>query len=139
VRVDSAQIPDRLAKLMSPADRRALGLLVPEERQAKIQHQREADLQRLCESELSRRGIVYLHLSWRAREKAGWPDLTFCVNGRPLAVELKTTTGVVSDEQNRVLARMEANGWQVAVVRSVDAFIGLLNNTGRILNAAGVR
>jgi len=88
--------------------------------------QAEKELQRLCEQELSRRGIVYLHLSPMAREKVGWPDLVFCANGSPRAVELKTTTGRLSPDQERVLSRMQANGWQTYVVRSFDVFKSLL-------------
>jgi len=88
--------------------------------------QAEKELQRLCEQELSRRGIVYLHLSPMAREKVGWPDLVFCANGIPRAVELKTATGRLSPDQERILSRMQANGWQTYVVRSFDVFKSLL-------------
>lgn len=121
-------VPDRLARLMSPADRRALGTLLPEERAAKIEAGREAVLQRLCEQELSRRGIVFLHLSPRAREKKGWPDLTFALAGRPFAVELKMLGGRLSEDQQRLLARMAVNGWQTHVIRSFDTFIALLED-----------
>ena len=95
----------------------------------------EKDLQRLCEQELSRRGIWYLHLSPRAREKAGVPDLIFCAPAvvectdcmfgkawAPWAVELKTPAGKVSPEQRKTLADMETNGWRTAVVRSYEEF-----------------
>jgi len=88
--------------------------------------QAEKELQRLCEQELSRRGIVYLHLSPMAREKVGWPDLVFCANGIPRAVELKTAIGRLSPDQERILSRMQANGWQTQVIRSFDAFKILL-------------
>ena len=87
----------------------------------------ERDLQRLCEMELSRRGIVYMHLSPRAREKAGWPDLTFANNGRPYAIELKGPVGVLADHQSRLLMAMAANGWQTAVVRSYEQFRAILD------------
>lgn len=82
----------------------------------------ERDLQKLCELELHRNGITYLHLSPRAREKAGWPDLAFCVDGWPFAVELKTETGKLSSAQVDVLGGMRADGWIVRIVRDFDTF-----------------
>jgi len=67
-------------------------------------------------------GIEGLHLSPRAREKRGWPDLTFCAVGKPFAVELKTATGTLSAEQRAVLTVMECNGWYVRIVRAFDDF-----------------
>lgn len=91
----------------------------------------ERDLQRLCEQELSRRGIWYQHLSFRAREKAGIPDLIFVVKNyhrtvgiytQPWAIELKSPTGRLSDAQKATLAQMEGNGWYIAVIRSYEEF-----------------
>lgn len=78
----------------------------------------ERDLLRLCCHDLTRAGVQYLHLSPQAREKRGWPDLVFVLNGIPWAVELKTATGVVSEDQQRIMEAMAVNGWHVAVVRS---------------------
>jgi len=87
----------------------------------------ERDLQRLCELELHRRGIEYLHLSPRAREKTGWPDLTFALRREPIAVELKSERGRLRDEQVTMLKRMKANGWRVYVLRDMAVFVDLLN------------
>jgi hypothetical protein len=88
----------------------------------------EADLQRLCEHALGMRGIYFLHLSPRAREKAGHPDLTFTLNGRPIAVELKSATGKLSKEQVCVLSQMKDNGCEVYVLRTFDGFHDLLTS-----------
>ena len=83
----------------------------------------ERDLQRLCEQELTRRGIRwYLHLSFRAREKAGTPDILTLVHGVPWAIELKTVTGRLSEAQKQTLAAMEADGWHTAVIRNYEEF-----------------
>ena len=124
---DPQLIPDNIVKLMSPETRQELGLLTPEERSAKVNALAERDLQRLCEQELNRQGIAFLHLSPMAREKAGWPDLVFAIAGIPFAVELKTQAGKLSAEQEHMLARMQANGWTVHVVRSYEAFRALIN------------
>ena len=97
----------------------------------------EAALQKLCEQELSRRSIEFLHLSYRAREKKGYPDLTFCVRFpsahnphdyviEPFAVELKTKDGRLSADQMDTLKRMASNGWTVRVIRSFESFVKLL-------------
>ena len=82
----------------------------------------ERQLQKLCEQELSRRNVEYLHLSYRAREKKGWPDLTFAWEGKPYAVELKAADGKLSEDQEACLARMKDNGWIVMVLRSYAPF-----------------
>jgi hypothetical protein len=83
----------------------------------------ERELQALCEQELSRRGVAFLHLSPRAREKVGWPDLVFALHGTPCAVELKAASGTLSPEQRACLSQMRENGWTVAVIRSMEAFL----------------
>jgi hypothetical protein len=82
-------VPEQIARCMSEADRAALGVKTSAECAADGAARMERDLQRLCEQELNRRGIAYLHLSPMAREKIGWPDLVFAVAGVPMAVELK--------------------------------------------------
>ena len=92
------------------------------------QSQEEKELQRVCEQLLYSLDVEALHLSFKAREKKGWPDLTFCYCGTPFAIELKTTTGRVSKDQEHVLARMKANGWHTYVLRSYVEFKSLLEN-----------
>ncbi len=87
----------------------------------------EKDLQRLCEHELTRRGIEFLHLSPKAREKVGWPDLVFCQDGAACAVELKAVDGKLSDDQVRVMDAMRSNGWECIVCRSFDTFKAFLD------------
>ena len=89
----------------------------------------EKELQRLCELELHGRGIVYLHLSPKAREKSGWPDLCFPLpeSGRFTAVELKSKRGRLSQEQVDVLENMKDCGAAVYVIRDMVDFIDVLN------------
>jgi len=119
-------VTDKIASMMSPADRKAYKIALPAERREKAEAGVEKELQRLCEQELSRRGIMYLHLSFRAREKAGWPDLTFVIHGRPYAVELKTATGTVSDAQAWMLLALGANGWNCHICRSFEKFVEII-------------
>ena len=80
----------------------------------------EARLQHECEAWLSYRGVEHLHLSPRAREHAGWPDLTFAIAGTACGVELKTRAGKLSLAQSDCLSRLRDNGWRTAVCRSLD-------------------
>ncbi len=89
----------------------------------------ERDLQRLCEQELSRRGIWFLHLSPKAREKIGTPDLLFAINGKALAIELKIDGGKVTEDQTRNHAEMRANGWTVEVCWSFEQFRAVIDTT----------
>lgn len=92
----------------------------------------ERELQSLAELELHRKDIAYLHLSPKAREKKGWPDLTFCFWRNyvlfPCAVELKSAGGKLSKDQVDCLSRMKRNGWRVYVIRSLVTFVDLLNS-----------
>ena len=124
----------RLAARMTEADRKALDVPDPAKAGAKADARRESELQRDCERELTRRGIEFLHLSPRSREKTGWPDLTFAIPepgsefspvwrlGTPMAIELKTAGGRLSQEQELCLAAMQRNGWYVRVVRTFEDF-----------------
>jgi hypothetical protein len=88
----------------------------------------ESELQKLCEHELTRRRIAFLHLSPRAREKAGWPDLTFAIAGRAVAVELKTSLGQLSPDQERLHTELRASGWDVRVIRNYETFRALVES-----------
>ena len=114
--------------------RRHLGLPTESHRQesaALSEARAEKELQRLCEQELSRRGIrAWLHLRTRAQAAAcpGWPDLVFCCKGIPFAVELKTPSGRLRPEQERQLADMARDGWRVEVVRTFEQFRELFSD-----------
>lgn len=94
---------------------------IPEQTKADFASERE--LQKLCEQELSRRGIWFIHLSHRAREKVGCPDILACVNGVAFACELKSATGKLSEDQKSTLEQMAGNGWKTCVVRSFTQFL----------------
>jgi hypothetical protein len=57
----------------------------------------------------------------------GWPDLTFTLKGRSIAVELKSAKGKLTQEQKDTLAQLKRNGAEVYVMRSFDTFYDLLN------------
>lgn len=83
----------------------------------------EKELQTACEKWLRFHSIEFLHLSIFSREKAGWPDLVFAINGKPFAIELKSATGTVKNEQYERLTKMALNGWTTAVCRTFERFM----------------
>jgi hypothetical protein len=95
---------------------------------------RESELQQVCERYLLYHGIWYVHLSHRARECPGMPDLLFSINGVPMAAELKTATGRLSGVQLDTHKEMERNGWLVAVCRTLDQFVDFIE-LGRNVSA----
>lgn len=52
--------------------------------------------------------------------RRGVPDLLICVDGRAVALEVKTPNGRVSEDQERELAAFDGAGGTAAVVRSPD-------------------
>jgi hypothetical protein len=97
----------------------------PTDTKAGFEYERELEV--LCENWLRQHDIYFIHLSPRAREKAGIVDLIFCIDGKPFACELKSHTGKTTGPQRDAMTRMAANGWTVAVVRSWEQFISVIS------------
>lgn len=122
-------LPPNIVKCMKLEDRKALGVLTIEESKGKASDKAERILQSECETWLRLNHIEYLHLSHRAREKEGWPDLIFANpfdEGRCYAAELKSSTGECSPEQVQCLAKLRFNGAAVEVIRSTSRFIAFV-------------
>jgi hypothetical protein len=124
--MNPAELNNRIIGMMKPADRKALGLVTQEEVTTKTETKLEKVLQSQCENYLRQHDIEFLHLSYRAREKVGQADLTFCIRGRYCSVELKSATGKVSMEQVRVMNRLKQNGAKVAVIRTFEEFVAFV-------------
>jgi hypothetical protein len=117
------EIPDRMRRLMPASARKECGIQTAQEAQEAYEIRYEKDLLKLCRQELGRRGVrVVHHLSHRAREHAGYPDLTFALKGVPMACELKKKDGVVSEDQEATMAAMRIDGWRVRVCRTFEEF-----------------
>jgi len=98
-------------------------------------------LQRQCEEFLLLRKIPYLHLRTRisyirngrwlhlpVEGNKGWPDLiVFVGRGKVLLVELKSATGAKSREQRQVFAELEASGYAVLIIRTLEDFMVLVD------------
>lgn len=125
----------KMAERLDQKIRISLGIKTPEEIQAKIDKEGEKELQRLAGQLLTIRGIPFLHLSNRARESAGWPDLTFCLNGNFIAVELKTKAGKLSHDQISTLDKLtrSPSRAQCHVCRTFVQFVAILDGGGVVV------
>lgn len=129
-----------IADRMSPEERAALGIKGASEISAHAERSDERELQRLCEGLLRLRGIPYMHIPSTAKHSAGWPDLTFALRGRFVAVELKAKSGKLSAEQVATLDGLNRHGAATAVVRTFDDFRTLLDviPAATLANEAGL-
>jgi hypothetical protein len=135
--LDSAAIPDHIARLMSPEDRRKLGkgAITREEAIAKTTVRVEKELHEHVRTLLEEhRGIVviYSRMDRKATTPVGTPDFIFAVRVPAdetyreemfaCAWELKVADGEQSEEQKEMQRRMERppNAWRYRIIRSVD-------------------
>lgn len=121
-RFNAATLPPEIADRLDAQTRKGFGVESTGERNERLDSETERDLQRLCENYLRQHEVEFLHLSSRAREKEGWPDLVFPLNGQFVAVELKTASGQLSDAQKKTLNRLATNGASCHVVRRFEDF-----------------
>ncbi|MGB9181036.1 MAG: hypothetical protein WCB68_17520, partial [Pyrinomonadaceae bacterium] len=93
---------------------------------------REAELRRLIHKFLNRSLIVNAVTDARMVKTtsgprwtvypAGWPDITASlpIISRPWGIEIKTEEGELRESQKAMLPQLEAAGWLISVVRSVE-------------------
>ena len=71
---------------------------------------------------LDAKGIVFVRsrMDKRTTNRKGTPDFLFSIRGHSMAWEVKTASGRLSLEQERMLDRMSnpPNNWNVSVIRS---------------------
>lgn len=129
---------DRMVQMITPQDRKNLGLQTHEERMKKYAATTERELQRQIVQYLALRGI---EAEWKRTDKkstgtVGWPDITFAVkcNGIPCACayEVKFGTGTLSRAQSDMLERMQAspNCWRVRVIRNFTEVVDDMREMG---------
>lgn len=131
--MNPAEITPKMAAMMGAADRKALKVMLPEERQAKIEAQTEKELQRLCENWLTLHGFRrrspeeitrpgpcagwFIHLNEAKKNPILLDLLVLFPDGRYIEIELKTLTGKPSAEQAELIAR------GAPLCRSLEQFI----------------
>lgn len=119
--MNAAEITPKLAAMMSAADRKALGVLTPEQRTAKVEGMAEKELQAQCESWLTLHGFRrrtpeeitrpgecngwFIHLHEAKRNPILLDLLILHDDGRWQEVELKTVVGKTTREQEALIAR----------------------------------
>lgn len=118
--------------MMSDSDRTQLGRLgrTEDEVRQELDAKAERQLMKQVTAVLDRWGIAWnaSRMDRRTTCRTGWPDLTFALKDAsghaiPCAVELKSQTGRLRPDQSEMLEKLSANGWRVAVIRSLDAFL----------------
>jgi hypothetical protein len=63
----------------------------------------------------------------------GWPDVMFLYEGRVLFIEFKNLEGSLTKLQRHVHAELENHGFHVAVIRTVEDGVTLIDNWCGIL------
>jgi hypothetical protein len=124
-------IPENFLKLISPANRKALGKAgqTAEEAMAAYSARSEKELQKQICNLLRLRGIIFLNpaMSKKSPLPIGWPDFTiFLDGGKVLFLECKFEGGKLTDEQFIYATRLANRGYAHHVVRTLREVQDLL-------------
>tara|TARA_R110000822_G_scaffold122308_6_gene256406 strand:+ start:389 stop:826 length:438 start_codon:yes stop_codon:yes gene_type:complete len=125
--------PENILRHMSPEDRAKYGKagLTAEESQRVYTDGEEKELQRHCVALLNQRGVTFVvraPMFKKSMMTPGTPDLIFCWQGKPCAVECKTLHGRLSPDQDKCWDLMVTERWNYAVVRSLREFQQFLDD-----------
>ncbi len=109
---------------MPPEERKQLGKAgvtiaeATEKHSAKL----EKEIHDQIEGWLRIRGITYRHdrMDRKTTGTVGWPDFTFAIHGKAIAVEVKRPGETVSDEQGRCQQGLSRDGWLVLIAHSLN-------------------
>ena len=116
-------VPANIAKLMSPEDRKANGILTPEEESAQHNLTLEREIHHQFGGWLYRHGFEdYYHSDpvKRPTIKAGLPDFGVYRDSRILFVEVKVKPNGLSPAQEEVFGRMGRAGNVILVCYSYE-------------------
>jgi len=110
---------------MDPADRKRLGKagITMKEAIEKAEVKQEKDLHEQIVAYLEQHhGVKVGHarMDKKSTFTEGWPDLTFSINGKACALELKVGKKKPEPEQMACMSDMLVDGWRVQVVRSLE-------------------
>ena len=125
-------IPDHIIKRMSREDRPAgKAGMTTEELQAKAVVRLERELHNLCLSLCRQRGIAVGHarMDRKSTYTEGWPDLSMCINGQAVFVELKLPGRDLDPEQVKIRHALLdiPNHGRYYVCRSLESFRKVLD------------
>lgn len=81
----------------------------------------ERDVLRALLTECRKRHVLFIRCAFQPSVEAGWPDvLLLPKGGRPVFVELKRPSGVVSKLQAFKIKLLEEAGYDVRVIDTVE-------------------
>ncbi len=112
---------ERIARLMTPEDRKREGIVTTAEAVAKADDKAERELQSDIANYLALHDIAFIRppMNRRSALPPGWPDFSFAYKGVPIGLEAKTATGKLSSDQVLMHMQLSKNGWRVLTVRSL--------------------
>lgn len=120
---NSQALPEHVLKRMNPADRpRGVAGMLRVEIDEKNDKKTEKEIQSQISGLLRIREIVFYQsrMDKKPTVAIGLPDFAFTYHSIPIALEVKTSIGKLTEEQTETHKNMRANGWKVFVVRSVQ-------------------
>jgi hypothetical protein len=137
---DPNTLPEKVLRLLSPADRKSLGrgIMTADEAVAKAHAKSERELQNQIDNLLRLKGIVAIRsrMDKKTSTNVGTPDFLFAIDVQkvevPIALEAKLGNERLSEEQSKMRTDMETppNAWHYHVVRSVDDALAVLRRYG---------
>lgn len=134
-------IPEHIRRLMPDETRKELGKAAETQAEADARFTARAEklIQENIAGLLRGRGIYFIRqrMDRKTTGPVGQVDFVFAINGRAIAVEVKTPTGLCTDEQLRTAAHMVSNGWLYQCVRSEKEFLEFLNKTELVVRLRG--
>lgn len=127
---DPKVLPQRIIDMIDGSQRKELKVKTSEEIAEKVDVENERELQRQCANMLRLRSIWFSQsrMDRPTTNRVGTPDFLFAIGGVPIAVECKTDTGKLSDDQEDTMLHMTRNGWRCVVIRSVQKMKMLLDS-----------
>ena len=129
---DSKILPEKILRLLSPADRRSLGKagLTAEEALQTARIKVERDLQNLIESYFRLRGVFAIRsrMDKKTTTPVGTPDFMLALDGEAIAIEAKLPGEKLTPEQEAMRKTLteSPNGWKWLTVYSLDPIKELL-------------
>lgn len=130
--VFSKVLPDSVLRCMPKDERAKLGKagVTAAEAQAKLDCQRERELQRHIANELRQRNIPFqqTRMDRKTTGTIGWPDFTFAYRGCFCAFECKSPGKRPNGDQARVIAELGAQGGKVIVVWEFQEALNFLRS-----------
>jgi hypothetical protein len=141
-RITLADLNDKQKAMIPEAHRSPLGnaALTHAEALAKADEKAELNLQSDIASYLRLHEIEYIKPDGRKKSPLpkGWPDFTYCYCGVAVGMEVKTSTGQLSSDQETKHAKMKRNGWRVVIVRSIADVQSLLRTIDAEIQPRGM-